>query len=324
MEVVHKAIEAMQEMYTDKVAVDQFLNLAQMYMESIDKDGFVFDFDHLWQICGYSTKASAKRVLVRVLQENENYLIFLPQKEQSVSILPGKNNLPGPSTKKLSGLPGGPDVVQNGGQNREIIKLTAKGLGQFALAAQTENGRMLRDFLMQLIICFKRFTKAVASGEIEVRRREPPPGAERDAKRLKVTESQKTLMNAVHERPGLNAGDYARINGITNKVVTGRYKYELAKELGLPASSVNARDYMSPVQLVGAEFLEMVSAEHLQKNPGADALEVHEEVAQSFHANFKRLYSSEIPQKRSLKDVRREQTLKLTNAKRSKIGHFFK
>ena len=322
MEVVHTAIEFVQEMYIDKcVAVDRFTILAKKYIDSIDKTGFLFCFDDAWQLAGYSTKGSAKKVLLRVLTHDEYKIVRTGEidngtfefKNNKLAYLSDQATLQGKST-----------MVQHGGQNREIIKLTAKGLGQFALAAQTENGRMLRDFLMQLIIGFKRFTNAVASGEIEVRRREPPPGAERDAKRLKVTESQKTLMNAVHERPGLNAGDYARINGITNKVVTGRYKYELAKELALPASSVNARDYMSPVQLVGAEFLEMVSAEHLQKNPGADALEVHEEVAQSFHANFKRLYSSEIPQKRSLKDVRREQTLKLTNAKRSEIGHFFK
>lgn len=275
--------------------LSDFRPLAALYVQCIDKEGFVFDFDLVWRLCGYSTKSNAKRVLLRHP--------FVQGQHYSVNR----------SSGLMSAFEAGQTHVQNGGQNHEHICLTANGLGQFALAAQTERGRMLRDFVMQLTLGFKRFTEAVAAGEIEIRRAAPVTENPRDSKRLKVCESQKHLMATVHERPGMNAGDYARINGVTNKAVTGRYKHELAKELGRAPSSVNARDYMCPVQLAGATFLEFLSAKRMHENMDISALDVHTNTARQLEPMFRELHTSAIPEQRSLRDVRRQAAQALTD-----------
>jgi hypothetical protein len=232
--------------------MDEFTQVARMYLDCIDKEGFVFDFDLAWRAAGYSRKDAAKRVLLRApFVEGQHYTITTTtgrmgqtnEAGQTVEVaLQGQATLQGENTG-VHFPPIGEEVLQGRetrmGRPVELIKLTAIGMGQFCLSAQTERGRMLRDFVMQLTLGFKRFAAAVQAGEIEVRRVSTEQEA-RGSKRLKVCESQKHLMQAAHGHEGLNAGVYARINGVTNKVVTGRYKHELARELGKPAERSSA------------------------------------------------------------------------------------
>jgi hypothetical protein len=289
-----------------------------MYLDCIDKEGFVFDFDLAWRAAGYSRKDAAKRVLLRApFVEGQHYTITTTtgrmgqtnEAGQTVEVaLQGQATLQGENTG-VHFPPIGEEVLQGRetrmGRPVELIKLTAIGMGQFCLSAQTERGRMLRDFVMQLTLGFKRFAAAVQAGEIEVRRVSTEQEA-RGSKRLKVCESQKHLMQAAHGHEGLNAGVYARINGVTNKVVTGRYKHELARELGKPAASVNARNYMDRAQLCAVELLEEISAGRMRSSPDADPLVVHTDAAKHFEDTFKILHSSTIPEQCSLRSVRNQ------------------
>jgi hypothetical protein len=305
--VIENAVESVRLMHGAEIEnMDEFTQVARMYLDCIDKEGFVFDFDLAWRAAGYSTKGNAKRVLLRApFVEGQHYTITTAVGQMGQTTEAGQ-------TQETAYQPGGASLqgenssVQHGGQNREFIRLTANGMGQFCLSAQTERGRMLRDFVMQLTLGFKRFAAAVQAGEIEVRRRVVDT---RDAKRLKACDTQKLLMvaaSATGDGPRMNAGDYARINGVTNKIVTGRYKHELAKELGKPASSVNARDYMRPVQLTAVSIIEELSAERMQKDPQADPVEVHKATALSFEGCFRQLHETAIPEHRSLREARRE------------------
>jgi hypothetical protein len=296
--VIENAVESVRLMHGAEIEnMDEFTQVARMYLDCIDKEGFVFDFDLAWRAAGYSRKDAAKRVLLRApFIEGQHYTITtttnLQRENTGVHFPPiGEVILQGPETRV--------------GRPSESIKLTAIGMGQFCLSAQTERGRMLRDFVMQLTLGFKRFAAAVQAGEIEVRRVSTEQEA-RGSKRLKVCESQKHLMQAAHGHEGLNAGVYARINGVTNKVVTGRYKHELARELGKPPASVNARNYMDRAQLCAVELLEEISAGRMRGSPDADPLVVHTDAAKHFEDTFKILHSSTIPEQCSLRSVRNQ------------------
>lgn len=298
--VIENAVESVRLMHGAEIEnMEEFTQVARMYLDCIDKEGFVFDFDLAWRAAGYSTKGNAKRVLLRApFVEGQHYTVTTAVgqmgRARETAYQPGGALSQGENTS-----------VQNGGQNRELIQLTAIGMGQFCLSAQTERGRMLRDFVMQLTLGFKRFAAAVQAGEIEVRRVSTEQEA-RGSKRLKVCESQKHLMQAAHGHEGLNAGVYARINGVTNKVVTGRYKHELARELGKPPASVNARNYMDRAQLCAVELLEEISAGRMRGSPDADPLVVHTDAAKHFEDTFKILHTSTIPEQCSLRSVRNQ------------------
>ena len=60
----------------------------------------------LWKELGFSTKASAKRVLDKTLALDTDYILLNIKEEQ---------------------------IVGSGGQNKEIIKLTLKAAQEFAL-----------------------------------------------------------------------------------------------------------------------------------------------------------------------------------------------
>ena len=86
----------------------------------------------------------------------------------------------------------------------------------------------------------------------------PLVDGERANKRLKVCQTQKDLMDQVGSSNSGIPGVYGKVNGEINKAVTGRYAYELARELG--KKKVNTRDHMTDFQLASAAFLEMAVA----------------------------------------------------------------
>jgi hypothetical protein len=129
------------------------------------------------------------------------------------------------------------------GRKAAKISLTARGMNQFALAARTPNGQLLRDVVLFLIRGIKRLKDALDSGELQLKRRTPSESTAeggRDLKRLKVCDTQKRLMEVVAGVSPDNASIFGRVNGETNKHVTGMYKYEIARMLKKPANKVNA------------------------------------------------------------------------------------
>lgn len=100
--------------------------------------------------------------------------------------------------------------------------LTARCFLQFALAAQSDQGVMIRDFAFQMITGVKRLGEAIERGEVELRRT-PAPDT-RQPKRLKTCDSNKALMRVIHET-GASGDVYAKINGETNKVGSSWMKH---------------------------------------------------------------------------------------------------
>jgi hypothetical protein len=117
--VIENAVESVRLMHGAEIEnMDEFTQVARMYLDCIDKEGFVFDFDLAWSAAGYSTKGNAKRVLLRApFVEGQHYTI-------TTAVGRGK---------------------QNGGQNKENIMLTRKALRMFILATKTQtSGAFLR------------------------------------------------------------------------------------------------------------------------------------------------------------------------------------
>lgn len=224
----------------------------------VDQKGHVIDFDDAWRWAGYSKKANAKHVLTKNFTAGEDFISHAPV-----------------SAPKNEGKHGGH-------VNPEKIMLTPQCFLKFCLLARTSEGDVLRDFVFVLIRGVKALGAAIQRGEVELRRTGDNHTGDDDSrplKRLKACESQKGL-TAMLKAQGVTGGAvYARINGETNKAVTGLYKGELAKELGLRGSQVNARDYMTKAQLAALELVEVCSAEALNTT-GAndDPLEVHKKV----------------------------------------------
>lgn len=95
------------------------IELAQQLVNSTAQ--FPVCFDKLWQWVGYSRKDHAKETLVKHFEINADY-----QLHQSRELRP-----------------------QGGYSNREIIKLTVDAAKEFALLAQTENGRKVRWYFIE-------------------------------------------------------------------------------------------------------------------------------------------------------------------------------
>jgi hypothetical protein len=304
----------MRALHGDDYDADEFADVARAYMECIDKEGLVFDFDTAWQWAGYSRKDNAKRVLLRTrtLKEGRDYQIRVVP----VARAPLGNDLSDQRDQVSEGDVGTgalhPALSRGGDRRTESIMMTARALNQFALLAQTERGNMLRDFVGGMMRGLARLDNALRSGEVELRR-VAPQSDDRDTKRVKVCDTQKKLMQAVSGRQGMTGARCAFINGTTNKTITGRYKHELAKQLGLPAARVNARDYMTYEQLIGAEFIEAMSAKNMRERPGEDPVAIHEETARrTIHqVVLDALHAEPIPEPRSLRNVRKDALLAL-------------
>ena len=58
---------------------------------------------------------------------------------------------------------------------------------------------------------------------------------------------------------------FPKLNGLTNKAVCGKYKYQHARRLGKAPEEVNLRDYHSCVQLTAVDFLNELSIQTLNE-----------------------------------------------------------
>lgn len=293
---LHEEMEETYPMY-DRETMER---AARTYLDCVDREGFVFDFDLAWQWAGYSRKDAALRILKGTrghlnLQEGVEYKI------EKLYATGGIRKISGEVVPPTGGITN--QRGKNGGDRKtEKIMLTAKGMNQFALAAHTPLGYCLRDVVLATSRILKHLMEEVQSGRMKIVRCNQ--GEERAVKRLKVCDTNKALMQEVSVR---NPAYCGRVNGVTNKATTGRFKYETAKLLGKKPKEVNARDYMTPTQLAAAELIEILSRDEINNNPSQDSLVVHTDVANKVMYNIKDKVQGHIA----------DEPLKLYNARRS-------
>lgn len=131
---------------------EEMFNIGRIYLNAIDKEGYVYDFNQAWEWAGYSTKGNAKRTLLRDLRRNIDYKVTL---DFDLSGMINQKSRAGSDPR-------------GGDRKSEKIMLTAKGLNQFALSARTPTGIMLRDCIVFLMTGLKRLVTAVESGEYAI------------------------------------------------------------------------------------------------------------------------------------------------------------
>ena len=284
---LHEEMSMIHSDYDKNMVVE----IAKVFFDAVDKQGFVFDFDLAWKWAGYLRKGHAKDVLVGKrknlgLKEGVDYKILISADAE----IRNKG--------------------ENGGDRRsEKIMMTSRCFCQFALAAGTTNGQILRDVVIALTRLMKSLVVAVQTGTHKIVRVEQ--GDTRANKRLKVCDTQKALMQEVVCKNPDFARFCGRINGETNKAVTGSYKYETARMLNKPSRSVNARDYMTPEQLSAAELVEMLSREAIEESGGnIDPLALHTSICNDVVANIReRLHGKRAPAPLNLRLARAEQRI---------------
>ena len=253
IEKVHVELEEHYPMY-DRETMQQ---VARTYLDCVDKKGFVFDFDQVWQWAGYSNKRDAKRILTGSRGK-------LDLKEGVDYINSAKPNQGAENTKTLLTQLTHGGARAGSGRKSEKTMLTARCLNQFVFASHTPQGQCLRDVVLAITRLMKQFMNEVKNGKVRIVRTEHADAPV--VKRLKVCDSQKALMKEVVSKDPSFGRLCGKINGVTNKAVTGRYKYETAALLNKHPKQVNARDWMSPTQLVFAEAIEMLSKEKIRSS----------------------------------------------------------
>jgi phage anti-repressor protein len=98
--------------------MDNYIEIIQNYYQS--GEPFPVEFDLVWQWCGYSTKGNAKRILEDNFTQSTDYQVFIQN-----------------------------DKNPKGGRPTEQIKLTTDCAKSFAMLAQTENGKIVRNYFLQ-------------------------------------------------------------------------------------------------------------------------------------------------------------------------------
>ena len=238
--------------------------MAEQIQQEKRGNSFPVSFDEAWKRLGCSNKQNAKRVLVGLeLDEGGQYEI------QYFALNGNRLN-----TLEIDQIKN--DLVLGGARWREEIFLSVDGFDEFAMAVNKSARRVFARLKKGVF----ELGAAIQRGEVELKHTTPEDS--RPSKRLKACESQKGLTAALKSNGVGSGAMYARINGETNKAVTGLYKGELAKELGLRGAQVNARDYMTKMQLSALELAELASAEVLNAEGfSGDPLEAHKAVLES-------------------------------------------
>ena len=245
--------------------------LSKLYFCASDQDGFPLNFDDIWQLVGYRRKDHAKSNLVSRklgLKESIDYKV--------TSTIKGKGS------------------KQWGGHNREDIWLTARGFSQFALAAQTDEGVALRDFLLYLTSQVKVLMINLQAGHVRI-----VPGGETDSDRLKACASQQNLKGVLDCIDFTTGQTYFRVNEETKRIVTG---------------TATGQDLeLNEAQLAAANLGEMFSAENIAKEYESGGIRNDSDVIESHRKTFRSLFTPE-----TLKDMR-EKHLVMSKRKRKHL-----
>jgi hypothetical protein len=265
--------------------------IARIFIQAthVEKE-FIVPFEMAWKWVGYSRKDAAKRKLVSKFVQNTDYSV-------AVKAAPQQSGA-GVTARKLGGS----------GQNKETIMLTGHAFCEFAMQADTVQGHMCRKFAIEMIRGIDNLKKAVKSGEVEIRRVELH--SDQAKKRQKTCESTKNLMAAMKD-VGAAGCDYAKVNGTTNKMVTGFTKGEYAKSIKKPAKKVNLRDEMAPMQLAAAELAEMLTTKGIKNGDyQGNPVQYHESICSSLFPQMirKSLHEEKLGVNGTkLTDIRKEQ-----------------
>lgn len=237
---LHDEISDAHETY-DKFTLDR---LFSDFMESIDKKGFVFDFNNIWHAVGYKNKFNAKRLLIGTrgklgMKEGKDYKIFSESSNIESDEKKIKNN--------------------SKGRHQEKIMITSRCLTHFALSAKTEEGQFIRDAVLYMLRIFKDFQNKMMKGDISI------VNNRKDMAKVRklLCESDKNfkyavnnLYRAVCHKKMCNFESYqAEMNecliasnlAITQQV-TGLTKNKISELLGKRFEETNCRDYMTKNQ----------------------------------------------------------------------------
>ena len=99
---------------------------------------FSVDFDKLWRWCGYKRKDNAKRTLLRIFVQGEDYIITKPRYETGTD-----NHLGCTDYESL-------DTQQKAAMARvEYIHMTVEAAKHMALTAQTDKGHDVRTYFIR-------------------------------------------------------------------------------------------------------------------------------------------------------------------------------
>lgn len=92
-----------------------------------------------------------------------------------------------------------------------------------------------------------------------------------------VVEAMKTVRRAISPKNcsaplKIDGSMFPKINGMTNKAVSGKFRYEFAKQLGVHYKNVNLRDYLSNEQLAATNFLQVLLTSRTKENMSSEAI----------------------------------------------------
>lgn len=125
--------------------------------------------------------------------------------------------------------------------------------------------------------CCEEIVVKQKANESRKRARTLPDETEGHHRRVRVCDTVKEFHLAIAGTPfNLNCGDHAYFNGITNKAVTGGFKYEWAEKWGVEPKKLNLRDHMTADSLALATSLQILTKSALENDPSANPREVHE------------------------------------------------
>jgi hypothetical protein len=151
--ILLKKILTIPEFFKIVLQESQFDTYMEIYNQNIESDTnpeiqFPVDFDNLVEKMGFSRKDNAKRLLLKILTENVEYVVSTSDQISKDLIYPKVENVFG--EQQLSSLKR--RVTVHGGEPfEEDIKLTFNAAQKFCLKAQTKNAMDFADCFTAII-----------------------------------------------------------------------------------------------------------------------------------------------------------------------------
>lgn len=270
-DVVRKSICAAKKICkdVDEVALG---NAAKLLYDTCNKPGFIIDFDVVWKLLKYARKDSAKRKLLQYFTEGIDY-----------------------ETRILKNVDSR-NKGHTGGKPEENFMLTSEAFSSFCQMTNTPIGKQVRIMYHRMSVFVKELQEAIKRGEVTLTRNSTPTGS-RPVERVKAGNLHTLCHEVVGQR--VNGMGHGIITGDINKASTGRYKYELARELNKPSGEVNLRDYMTRSQLSAAGFLQSTLIDACEEADGEiDIVKFNRESCEKFAQAFGDLIHGKVSEKK--------------------------